>query len=418
MATEQSLVHLDPAVILADDNSRFKLKPSAVETMMQSILDRGGVQTPIEVQPLKPGSNGHSYRLTSGFIRHEAVTRLNKEQAAALTIPAIVRTPADDKDRLYRQLAENIARENQSPMDQAISIKKLMDIGVGRGEIRRMFARPGGKKGNEVQPASNAWVNIMLRMLELPKAIQEKIHDGRVGVEAAYELSKVPAEKRGDVLQRAENVRLLALDREAKDEEKFLNLEAKLAETKDKEATALKAAEEATQEISKAEALAKEKAAMLKAAQKEAKAVLASDDKEAKKVATEVIKAAEADVKAAVKIATGAKNVLAKARAAAENAATRAKELEIARNAAGIQVKKAEKPVSGKDIKEAVAAETGGAVALTLSEVKEMLKDIIKSKTTPPKVKAVVGLFTAAVAGELTPKELVHDIAVTIEEPV
>src|SRR5207249_5746573 len=55
-----------------------------------------------------------------------SVEKLNKEQGAGLTVPAIVRPLADDTLRLKHQLTENMDRENQSPMDQAVAIDKLL----------------------------------------------------------------------------------------------------------------------------------------------------------------------------------------------------------------------------------------------------------------------------------------------------
>ena len=212
----EGLQQLDPGVILADENSRFGLKRLRLDTLVQSSLEMGGVNTPVEVEPLDTPVDGKQYRLTAGFYRHAAVSELNDKQAAGLTLPAIVKPIGDAGLRLRRQLAENMERENQSPMDKAIAIKKLVDLSVPKVEIRKIFSTPGGRKGLVLQPASNAFINMTLSFLDLPKAVQEKIHDGRVGVAAAYELTKVHPEKRAAVLERAEQERIKTIEAEDK----------------------------------------------------------------------------------------------------------------------------------------------------------------------------------------------------------
>lgn len=87
---------------------------------------------------------------------------------------------------------------NRSPIDEALEIRRLIQQGVSKMEIRKMFARPGGRKGFKSMPVSNSFINMRLSFLDLPKAIQEKIHDGRLGVAAAYELTKVTTGKAHD----------------------------------------------------------------------------------------------------------------------------------------------------------------------------------------------------------------------------
>src|SRR5271154_6125963 len=152
--TSGELVRLDPAVILADSNTRFSLKPSRVESLAKSILERGEVLEPVEVEKIDASVNGHQYRLTTVFYRLAAVSQLNLT-GAGLTVPAIIRPIPTPQERLRRQLAENMERENQSPMDQAVAIESLLASGLTKMEVREIFSRPGGRKGNKIQPASN-----------------------------------------------------------------------------------------------------------------------------------------------------------------------------------------------------------------------------------------------------------------------
>lgn len=416
MATAQSenVVLLSPDTVLADDNSRFGLKDTRKESLKQSILDSGGVLVPVEVSPLKPPVNGFQYRLTSGFYRHAAVAELNKEQGAGLMLPAIIRE-VDDKTRLMHQLSENMERENQSPMDQAVAIQKLMDAGMSRKQIRDIFARPVGRKGLQLQPASNAWVNITLRLLELPKTVQQKVHEGRISFAAAYELGRVTPERRQAVLDRAEAEAARFEEQEKKDEEKYLNEEKKLiaAETKAKDSE--KAAEAGKTDVELARQLVSEKTAALRLIQKEPWLEL---DDAGKKALSEKLKAAETDVKGAQKVLKDAENKVAKeltkAKTAAEVAAEHRKKLEDQRKA--LKTKKGPGPVGPKDVKKAAKAEgvAEGAVQLNASEMRQVVKDI--SKSEHEKVAALGQILLACFNGGPTTKETIHELAVITGE--
>lgn len=359
------LLQLDPSTVLADDNTRYNLKESRILTLADSIVSQGGVIEPVEVEPLPEPQNGFKYRLTLGYYRHAAVKHLNTTQAAGLTLPALVHVNAGPTERLKRQLAENIERENQSPMDQAIAIKRLMDAGIPRIEIRQMFSRPGGRKGGKVQAASNSFINMTVSFLDLPKSAQQKIHEGIVGVGAAYQLTKVDPEKRDAVLKRAEDERKKQLEREEQDEERFL------AGQKKAEADAAKV-EAAKVELEQAEAKSKEKAELL-----EKKTSLVTDlfaatkvkhtNPKEKKAAAAAFTAAEKDREAVEKEATEAQKGFEKAQVAFSKLVEK-------------PTKPAPKPnkVGGADIKKA-AKDSGastGAVPLTAVEMRKVVAEM------------------------------------------
>lgn len=411
----ETLVQLDPTKVLAEDNVRFGLKSIKVDNLGEDILEQGGVLQPVEVVALKPAVNGFTHRLTSGFYRHAAVLKLNAEQNAGLTLPAIVRE-TNEAERLRHQISENVKRESMSLMDEAVAMDKLIKSGSTPAEVRRIFSRPGGRKGIAIQPLSNAMLNIMLRFLELPKAIQDKIHDGRIGVAAAYEIGKVPPDKRAAVLARAEADRIAQIDREESDEKKYLAAESKLAKAQADEAEATGKVAEAKAAIEAAAARVKEKELELKKVQKEPYLEL---DKAGQKAMMERINAAIADVKAAEKLDKDAKNALAKilkvANAAAESAEKQKETLESARKAVKSNKKatnRTDAAVGPQDVKKAAKAEgvDTGLVALSLSDIRESTKDVMK-QTDYPKVATVAKLFKEMMDGKWTPKELAGELA-------
>lgn len=381
------VLQLDPSKIMAQDNLRFGILQADVDALKSSIEEAGGVQVPVEVVVLDPAVNGFTHSLTTGFRRHQAVLELNKEKGVGLTLPAIVRPLDNELDRVNHQLIENIARKSMTPMDTAIALKKLMDLGRTRLQIREQFARPAGKNG-QMEPASNAWLNMTLSFLDLPKAIQAKIHDGSVGVKAAYELTKVSPEKQADVLAKAEQAVIDEREREAKEEAKYLKAEADLAaQTKQMEETATKM-DEAQAEVElatkKFDETVKEAGALYDKLQKA--------PKDGKKAAAEAHKAKETDVKAAEKALETARKALAKLtdenKKATDKAAEHRARLEAARaqGAKGREGKagKVKAGVTDKDVKKAAAAAgEGGRVPLNAAEMRKTIADLSLPGTYP-----------------------------------
>ena len=414
----EQIVHLDPSHVLADprENIRFGSKAMSRQALMDSILEQGGVMEPVEVQVLKPPVDGKTHRLIFGFGRHAAVAELNATQEAGLTLPCIVRDVAD-ADRTKRQIAENVNRESLSPMDKAVAIQRLIDEGVEKPEIRRIFTSVGGKKGNEARALSNAMLNIYLRFLDLPKTMQEKIHDGRVGVAAAYMLGKVPPEKRAAVLERAEKDRQEQLDLEEKDEAKYLEAEAKVAETADKAKAAESEVETAKEDVAKAEALVTDKTQAYGKIKNEILAM----DRPATAADAERLKAAEADKKGSEKTLKDAKTRLNKAQgtatSAAELAAEKKAQLEAARKAVkstkGKSGKSKGEGISREDVKKAAKGEntTTGVVALGIGDIRQTMKDIVSGKLgADDRVAAVAKCFKDCFDGKDTEKELVINL--------
>lgn len=404
------VLQLDPSKVLAEDNIRFgdPLKTD-VEAMKTSIMESGGVQVPVEVTVLDPPLNGYGHRLTTGFRRHRGVLELNTEQGAGLTLPAIIRPLETDMDRINHQLIENIERKTMSPMDTAVALKRLTDLGLTRIQIREKFPRAVGK--GKAEPASNAWLNMTLSFLDLPKAIQAKIHDGSVGVKAAYELTKVSPEKRADVLKRAEEDLAREMEREAKEEEKYLAAETKVQEAqKEIEDTTVKM-DEAKAEVElgekKVEAITKEAA--------DAYTKARSAKKDDKKKAEEHFKAKEAEAKAAEKLLATAKKAYEKLATShkriQDKAAEHRTKLEAAR-AQGAQKKGAKKQgVSDTGIKKAAAAEgEGGHVQLNATEMRKVIADLALPGTYP-KVQMIGEYLKACFDGKDTPGQMLKKLA-------
>jgi hypothetical protein len=408
----QKIMYIAPEGLLADNAIRFGLKQSRVESLMASILEKGGVMTPLEVEPTE--DNG-VYRITDGEYRKTAVERLNKEQGAGLTLPCIIVPNATPLERLKRQLTFNYERENMSPMDTATAIKALLDMSVPRIEIRTMFSRPSSKKGGKVQPASNAYINMLADFLLFSKSVQNKIHLGEIGIEAAYMLTKVlkkdPA-KLQSVIDELDLQRKKTLEAEEKDEEKYLasvkkEEEAKAAlevTQKEADASAQKFSEVSAKfdEAAKLEAEAYSKSVAAKKADKETRAAAEKEFNDAKAASATLLKEADEAKKAADKLK-------AKLASAQEKAEEQRKKLEAARKVQG----KAGKATNKADVQTAakkLEVDGAGHQALKLQEIRDFIRDGAAAGNYP-KVQAIFKAVESCIQGIGTPKDAFKEVA-------
>ena len=137
--------------------------------LKESILEYGVLQ-PIIVKRDKAGK----YFLIAGE------RRLRAAKLAGLTkIPALIKD-FDDRDSALIAVVENVQREDLSFIEEAYAYKKLIDdFGLTQGELATKI----GKKQSTI---SNK-----LRILTLPKDIQEQIIDAKLTERHARALLKV-----------------------------------------------------------------------------------------------------------------------------------------------------------------------------------------------------------------------------------
>jgi ParB family chromosome partitioning protein len=156
----------------------------ALHALAESIRSRGMLQ-PIVVRPLV---GGH-YELVAGERRLRAARIAGLE-----VVPALVRD-ADDRERLDLALAENMAREDLNPVEQARGCAMLVeDLGLTKEEVGRRVGR------------SRVAVSNLIRLLELPDEVLEVIERGELseGHGRAILLCKDHARRRGLALEARE----------------------------------------------------------------------------------------------------------------------------------------------------------------------------------------------------------------------
>ncbi len=152
-AGQVSLVELDVDQVRPNPRQpRTRFDDDAINALAESIKSEG------VVQPIIVRDSGDGYQIVAGERRWRA-----SQRAGLTTIPAIVR-PLDEREAMIMALAENVAREDLNPVEQARAYAVLSDeLDLSQTEI----ARRVGKS----RPA----VANTMRLLELPDAALELI---------------------------------------------------------------------------------------------------------------------------------------------------------------------------------------------------------------------------------------------------
>lgn len=135
---------------------RRSFDEEALLALAESIGSRGLLQ-PIVVRPLAGGT----FELVAGERRLRAAGIAGLER-----IPAIVRE-TDDWERLDLALAENMARVDLNPVEEARACATLVDdLGLTKGEVGKRVGK------------SRVAVSNLVRLLELPEEVLELLEQG------------------------------------------------------------------------------------------------------------------------------------------------------------------------------------------------------------------------------------------------
>jgi ParB family transcriptional regulator, chromosome partitioning protein len=154
---EEGLREIPPDMIQPNARQPRRVFDQArLNELAESIRTRGVLQ-PIVVRPLAGGS----FELVAGERRLRAAQMVELE-----TIPALVRN-ADDWERLDLALAENMARVDLNPVEEARACAMLVDdLGLTKQEVARRVGR------------SRVAISNLIRLLELPEEALELIEKG------------------------------------------------------------------------------------------------------------------------------------------------------------------------------------------------------------------------------------------------
>ena len=165
---------------------RIKFDEVAINDLSASIKEHG------VIQPLVVRKIGDKFEIIAGERRYKASVMAGLE-----TVPAIV-TDLNDKDSAEVALIENVQRQNLTPIEEAVSYKKILDMGYLTQE------QLADKLGKSQSSIANK-----LRLLNLDDDVQEALLNGQISERHARSLLKLPdSKKQVEMLDRIIDERL------------------------------------------------------------------------------------------------------------------------------------------------------------------------------------------------------------------
>ena len=154
------------------DQPRRRFDPEDLEQLAGSI-ERHGVLQPVVVRRA-----GSRYELVVGERRWRAA-----RAAGLATLPAVV-ADVEPRDRLELALVENVQRRDLNPMELAHAFRALAESGVTQEEIGRRVGLDPSSVANHI------------RLLGLPREMQEDVEAGRLTTGHAKALLQVSSPER------------------------------------------------------------------------------------------------------------------------------------------------------------------------------------------------------------------------------
>ncbi len=153
---------------------RTDFDPNALEELKKSILQNGLIQ-PITVRRITP----ENYQLISGERRLRACKEIGHKD-----IPSYIIKVETKEAMLALSLIENIQREKLNPIEIAVAYKRLLE------ECRLSQEQVAERVGKDRTTITNS-----IRLLKLPKSIQESIISNSISAGHARALINLPTDK-------------------------------------------------------------------------------------------------------------------------------------------------------------------------------------------------------------------------------
>lgn len=164
---------------------RIKFNESAILELAESIKEHGVIQ-PIVVRKISD-----KYEIIAGERRYKASVLAGKT-----TIPAII-TDLDDKNSAEIALIENVQRQDLTPIEEAISYKKILDMGyLNQSDLADKLGKTQSTIANK------------LRLLNLAEEVQEALLEQKISERHARSLLKLNEEQQQIMLDRIITERL------------------------------------------------------------------------------------------------------------------------------------------------------------------------------------------------------------------
>lgn len=158
---------------------RIVFDEAAINELTESIKQYGVIE-PIIVRKV-----ADKYEIIAGERRYKASVLAGKD-----TIPAII-TDLNDKDSAEIALIENVQRQNLTPMEEAVSYRKILDMGyMNQSQLAEKLGKTQSTIANK------------LRLLNLTDTVQEALLQERISERHARSLLRLPNDKQDDMLDK------------------------------------------------------------------------------------------------------------------------------------------------------------------------------------------------------------------------
>ena len=181
---------------------RIQFSDKNINELADSIKEHGVIQ-PIVVRKISD-----KYEIIAGERRYKASILAGKT-----TIPAIV-TDLDDRNSAEIALIENVQRQDLTPIEEAVSYKKILDMGyINQTELAEKLGKTQSTIANK------------LRLLNLDDEVQEALLDGKISERHARSLLRLNNKNQVNMLNRIINERL-TVRKTDEEVEKILNNES------------------------------------------------------------------------------------------------------------------------------------------------------------------------------------------------
>ena len=189
---------------------RIQFDEEEILELSDSIREHGVIQ-PIVVRPL-----GDKYEIVSGERRYKASVLAGKE-----TMPVIIRN-LNDKESAEIALIENVQRKSLTPIEEALSYKKILDMGYITQE------NLASKIGKSQSSVANK-----IRLLNLSDEVQDALLENKISERHARSLLKLTEKQQQNYMLNKIITERLTVRKTDEEIAKLLTKEESLSESRD-----------------------------------------------------------------------------------------------------------------------------------------------------------------------------------------
>jgi ParB/RepB/Spo0J family partition protein len=166
-----------PPEALVDMGDARAFKAGEIEGLMESLAALGQIQD----IAIRRGEDGtpivkDGRRRVAAMVMYNRLVDAGKRPEPKMRARCTI-SDADDVTAMEQAIAANADRVNPTPIDDAHAIQLLLGMGRTREQIATRY--------RQQQP----WISRRLSLMDLPIALQKRVHKGRLSADAGYKLT-------------------------------------------------------------------------------------------------------------------------------------------------------------------------------------------------------------------------------------